>query len=620
MKKAKILVFILISGISFLIVSNSHAQLFSETNISFNVHSAGKVNWVDLDNDGYLDFVYFYSNVHFSEVRIYLNNRLGGFNQVFHQFPHVKHASIYLVDFNNNGRVDILLNGRYQNQLRVLLFNNNGTGCSFTPTTLGIEGTEKGVIVAEDLNNDGRKDIIVSGLNSEGIPVSNIYYNLGQNQFSLDNTTLIPVYNSIVKVYDINSDGQPDVFISGTSSIIDNNTQNISKIYKNINGVLSETNAVIPGFSNGSADFGDFNNDGFPDLIVTGIVNDGILDSSASTRIFKNNGNFVFEDLSQIMFGFVEGNVQWGDYDNDGYLDFLISGEVSGQHPPNFSNIFTNVRSSGVSSFEPLENVSFELLESSFGAWGDFDNDGDLDIIFVGKNQTNNSVIKVITNNTESIVNIPIEPSGLTTTIEQNNEIDGIVLHWYILSALENIPNGYTYNIRIGSYPGGSDIVSPNVGANGKLLIPESGNAGNSRKYVIRNLPDGNYYWSVQSVSQSYVESDFAPEQSFIVSKSTSIQQTSSEIPNGLNLSQNYPNPFNPETKINFSIPERTNVRLNVFNSAGQVVETIINEQLNAGSYTVTWNANNTSLASGVYFYTLVTNQKVETRKMLLIK
>lgn len=619
MKKAKLIVFILIAGISFLFVSNSNAQLFSETNINFNVQSVGKVNWVDLDNDGYLDFIYFYSNEHMSELRIYLNDRLGNFNRVHHQFPNVKNASIYLTDFNNNGRVDILLNGRYHNQLRVLLFENN-INCNLNQVSLGVGGTEKGSIVAEDLNNDGKKDIIVSGLNYEGIPVSKIYYNRGNNQFQIDNTTLIPVYNSIIKVYDINNDGQPDLFISGTSSIIDNNIQNISKIYSNKNGNLIETNAMIPGFSNGSADFGDFNNNGFPDLIITGIVNDGVLDSSAATKIFRNTGNFNFEELEEEIFGFVDGNVQWGDYDNDGYLDFLISGEYDGFVPSNFSNIYTNIRTSGHSTFEPLENTSFELFENSFGAWGDYDNDGDLDIIYIGKNQSSNSVIKVITNNTETIVNIPIEPSGLTTTIEQNNEIDGIVLYWYIQDSENTIPNGYTYNIRIGSYPGGSDIVSPNVKSDGKILIPETGNAGNSRKYVIRNIPIGHYYWSVQSVNQSYVSSDFAPEQCLIVNKTTSVQQISTEIPDGLKLSQNYPNPFNPETKINFSIPERTNVRLNVFNSAGQVVETIVNEQLNAGSYTVTWNANGTSLASGVYFYTLVTNQKVETRKMLLIK
>lgn len=619
MKKAKIFGLFLITGFSFLFAPSSFAQLFSETNININVHSSGKVNWVDIDGDGFLDFVYFFSNQHHSDLRIYINDRSGNFSRIQHQFPLVTNASIYFTDFNNNGKIDIILNGKYQNQLRVLLIENN-PGCNLVMKTLPVGGTEKGAVVAEDLNNDGEKDIIVSGLNSEGIPVSKIYFNLGFNQFQLDNSTLIPVYNSIVKIYDINCDGQPDIFISGVSSIIDNNGYNVAQMYSNKNGLFIPMTTSVPGFSNGSLDFGDFNNNGFPDLIITGIVDDGILDSTAKTKIYQNFGNFVFEEIPQSIFGFVDGNVQWGDYDNDGYLDFFISGVFEGQVTSNFSNIFTNIRNGGESYFEPLENVSYEFLNNSYGAWGDYDNDGDLDIIYIGKNHSNKNVIKVITNNTEAIVNIPIEPNGLTTTVEQGNDIDGIILNWYLNPAVENISNGYTYNVRIGSYPGGSDIVSPKVNSNGKILIPESGNTGNSRRYVIRNLPDGHYYWSVQSVNQSYYGSNFSQEKCLIVNKTTLVQQMSSEIPDDVSLSQNFPNPFNPETRINFSINERTNVRLNVFNSAGQIVETILNEQLNAGSYSVTWNTSNTSLASGVYFYSLVTDSKVETRKMLLVK
>ena len=83
-------------------------------------------------------------------------------------------------------------------------------------------------------------------------------------------------------------------------------------------------------------------------------------------------------------------------------------------------------------------------------------------------------------------------------------------------------------------------------------------------------------------------------------------------------LSQNYPNPFNPTTNIKFSLPKATNVQLVIFNSMGQEVKSLVNEFKNAGSYSVDFNAS--SLASGTYFYKLITSDFVETKKMTLVK
>lgn len=94
-------------------------------------------------------------------------------------------------------------------------------------------------------------------------------------------------------------------------------------------------------------------------------------------------------------------------------------------------------------------------------------------------------------------------------------------------------------------------------------------------------------------------------------------------LPESFSLDQNYPNPFNPATKINFSLPVKANVRLQIYNSLGQLVTTLVNDTRNAGYYTVDFNANN--FASGVYFYNLSLSgengQKfVSTKKMMLIK
>ena len=90
------------------------------------------------------------------------------------------------------------------------------------------------------------------------------------------------------------------------------------------------------------------------------------------------------------------------------------------------------------------------------------------------------------------------------------------------------------------------------------------------------------------------------------------------EVPFLYNLSQNYPNPFNPVTRIKYDVPKSSLVRIIIYNVLGREIETLVNEMLKPGSYEVTWDGSR--YASGVYFYKLVTDEYVETRKMVLIK
>jgi|WetSurMetagenome_2_1015567.scaffolds.fasta_scaffold38079_1 5'-nucleotidase / UDP-sugar diphosphatase len=83
-------------------------------------------------------------------------------------------------------------------------------------------------------------------------------------------------------------------------------------------------------------------------------------------------------------------------------------------------------------------------------------------------------------------------------------------------------------------------------------------------------------------------------------------------------LEQNYPNPFNPTTTINYSIPEAGNVEMKVYDVLGNEVATLVNEEKVHGNYTAVFDA--TSFASGIYIYTLRTNNFVQTKKMILMK
>jgi hypothetical protein len=91
----------------------------------------------------------------------------------------------------------------------------------------------------------------------------------------------------------------------------------------------------------------------------------------------------------------------------------------------------------------------------------------------------------------------------------------------------------------------------------------------------------------------------------------------------GYSLSQNYPNPFNPETDISFSLPEKTEASLVIYNMLGEKIKTLMTGYMRTGTHTIHWNGRDeagNSVASGIYFYRLKTGGFVETKKMVLMK
>lgn len=96
------------------------------------------------------------------------------------------------------------------------------------------------------------------------------------------------------------------------------------------------------------------------------------------------------------------------------------------------------------------------------------------------------------------------------------------------------------------------------------------------------------------------------------------VHEVGNQVPNRHTLFQNFPNPFNPTTNIKLDIPRKLFVKLIIYNSLGKEVTTLVNEELNAGSYQADWNASD--FPNGVYFYKLQTDGFAETKRMVLLK
>ncbi|MFA5804914.1 MAG: T9SS type A sorting domain-containing protein [Melioribacteraceae bacterium] len=162
-----------------------------------------------------------------------------------------------------------------------------------------------------------------------------------------------------------------------------------------------------------------------------------------------------------------------------------------------------------------------------------------------------------------------------------------------------------------GKYQGGGFPNGPN------RVMSTYQQSSNSRTYTASSGAWFNYY--VDNVS---------PQDSFIVyiirayvsSGPTGVNEPIELLPSSFSLEQNYPNPFNPSTVISYQLPVAGHVSLKVFDMLGREVATLIDEFQQAGKYNSQFSILNSELSSGVYFYTLTAGNKIETKKMLLLK
>jgi len=98
----------------------------------------------------------------------------------------------------------------------------------------------------------------------------------------------------------------------------------------------------------------------------------------------------------------------------------------------------------------------------------------------------------------------------------------------------------------------------------------------------------------------------------------TGIQSMNQHIPNEMRLEPNYPNPFNPSTMIRFTLSKPSRVKIEIYNTIGQRVDLLVNQQMTAGTHKVEFTAQN--LSSGIYFYRIQAGEFQDMKKMVLIK
>jgi hypothetical protein len=132
--------------------------------------------------------------------------------------------------------------------------------------------------------------------------------------------------------------------------------------------------------------------------------------------------------------------------------------------------------------------------------------------------------------------------------------------------------------------------------------------------FVSDSLPFGGLYDYVRKVANIWAD----PSLKLKYDTTVDVEKIENEIPQSFMLYQNYPNPFNPTTTIKFALPVDSRVKINVYNTVGQLVETLVEKEMESGYHEVNFDASR--LASGVYLYQLQSQDSISVKKMLLIK
>ncbi|HSH05354.1 MAG TPA: FG-GAP-like repeat-containing protein, partial [Anaerolineae bacterium] len=298
----------------------------------------------------------------------------GGFTDVSTTLPAINNGSVAWGDYDNDGDLDILMTGLDGTTSISRVYNNNGG--TFTDIGAGLVGVRFSSVAWGDYDNDGDLDILLTGLTSAGLSVANVYRN-DAGTFTNIGASLTAVTQGSVAWGDYDNDGDLDILLTGRIT----NLSKAAQVYRNDNGIFTDIGAGLTGVNLSSVDWGDYDNDGDLDILLTGFSTET---PQRVAKVYNNNGG-VFTDINAGLTGVLNSSVDWGDYDNDGDLDILLTGQNLSSDFVNFAQVYRN--DDGV--FTDI-NAGLTGVDTSSVAWGDYDNDGDLDILLTG--QDNNAV------------------------------------------------------------------------------------------------------------------------------------------------------------------------------------------------------------------------------------
>jgi Ca2+-binding RTX toxin-like protein len=421
-------------------------------------------------------------------------NDSGTFNNISANLTGVRKRSASWADYDRDGDLDLFVSGRDSSIATISKLYRNDSGV-FNEVSAAITGARYSSSSWADYDNDGDLDLLLAGRDNSNSNFTKLYRNEGSDTFAESSVSLPGVAFGSVAWGDYDSDGDQDLLVSGSIS-----AGRVSAIYRNDgNEIFTDISAGLLQLNNSSAAWGDYDNDGDLDLLLIGQESSG----AQQSRIYRNGGNNTFTDISAGLPGLFYGAVAWGDLDNDGDLDAILTGRASGSIRT--TKVFVN--NAGTFSDDGSAYIGFDLNSV---APGDYDNDGDLDLMIAGRSASDNLQVNVYRNNISTVNTAPAAPVNLTAS---ESSPTSLTFSWSAPADSQTASAGLSYNLRVGTTPGGSNVYASMANAsNGRRRIPALGPIQGT-SFTLKGLTAGQtYYWSVQAIDPSFAGSAFATE------------------------------------------------------------------------------------------------------------
>ena len=604
-------------------------SLFTESTVLAGLHllmpDGRRVSWGDFDNDGYQDLLY--------GSYLMKNNGNGKFTNVGATVGYDGGSEVNMfVDIDNDGDLDIV------SQPATLIYvNSDGTFTKDTEPGFG-PGRNTTAMAFADYDGDFYIDMFVAhgeymymknpanpqdsalvrGAAWEGYFYGNTQNGkfrdvkssilggyragaFGRNPYDQQQT--VNGYRPITGVNwaDIDGDGDLDLYCTNNrlqpNYLFENQGNGFMREVAQLHGLQgvlkSDPNYVgLYGNSRG-CDVADYDNDGDVDILVGEALEKFRLGAGDRTAVWKNSGfpNAAFtpvaNTVSQFAFDLYNGDVAWGDFDNDGLYDVLITpGE-------NCFNAYLYKQNPDGSFTNLTYEAGIDATNSLGAVWVDYDNDGDLDLSVATE-----TGLKLYRN----------DMTGLGNWVAFN--VRSKTKNIYSVGAkLEVISGGNTWTrwITVGKGAGSQNPYTQFIGIGTAAGIDS----------VVVTWPDG--------ATMSMLNPAINEIHDLIEADPVSVDNPAA--PAALQLAQNYPNPFSRaahvQTSISYTIESAGDVRVQIYDSRGALLRTLVEARQDAGTHVIAWDGldqGGLPAASGSYRCVLTVGERSVSRSMVVVK